>query len=123
MVVYVIPAAVVVIAFLLIFAGGAWVVGNFLIGMIPILNLLFLPLEIGTAKLAFAMSTDYEGGTKLFRCSGDLYVVLWALLSQFNHGFRAYWVQTGMMFILLRVKYWEQTAKRFRSISTIHIGL
>lgn len=65
MVVYVIPAAVVVIAFLLIFAGGAWVVGNFLIGMIPILNLLFLPLEIGTAKLAFAMSTDYEGGNKV----------------------------------------------------------
>lgn len=65
MVVYVIPAAVVVIAFLLIFAGGAWVVGNFLIGMIPILNLLFLPLEIGTAKLAFAMSTDYEGENKV----------------------------------------------------------
>lgn len=62
MVVYVIPAAVVVIAFLLIFAGGAWVASNFLIGMIPILNLLFLPPEIGTAKLAFAMSTDRERG-------------------------------------------------------------
>ena len=34
MVVYVISAAVVVIAFLLIFAGGAWVVGNFFIQMI-----------------------------------------------------------------------------------------
>jgi hypothetical protein len=44
MVVYVIPAAVVVIAFLLIFAGGAWVVGNFLIGMIPILIILVISI-------------------------------------------------------------------------------
>lgn len=75
MVVYVIPAAVVVIAFLLIFAGGAWIVGNFLIGMIPILNLLFLPLEIGTAKLAFAMSTDYEGGKQ--SCFDALGICMW----------------------------------------------
>lgn len=61
MVVYVIPAAVVVIAFLLIFAGGAWVVGNFLIQMIPILNFLYLPLGIGTAILAFIVGLSYEG--------------------------------------------------------------
>lgn len=61
MVVYVIPAAVVVIAFLSIFAGGAWVVGNFLVGMIPILNFLYLPLGIGTAILAFIVGLSYEG--------------------------------------------------------------
>lgn len=61
MIVYVIPVAVVVIAFLLIFAGGVWVIGNFLVGMIPILNLLFLPLEIGTAMLAFSVGAGYVG--------------------------------------------------------------
>lgn len=55
----VIPAAVVVIALLLIFAGGVWVIGNFLVGMIPILN--FLPLEIGTAMLAFGVGAGYVG--------------------------------------------------------------
>lgn len=44
MVVYVISAAVVVIAFLLIFAGGAWVVGNFFIQMIPILIILVISI-------------------------------------------------------------------------------
>lgn len=57
----VIPAAVVVIALLLIFVGGVWVIGNFLVGMIPILNLLFLPLEIGTAMLAFRVGAGYVG--------------------------------------------------------------
>lgn len=57
----VIPAAVVVIALLLIFVGGVWVIGNFLVGMIPILNLLFLPLEIGTAMLAFRVGAGHVG--------------------------------------------------------------
>lgn len=61
MIVYVIPVAVVVIAFLLIFAGGIWLVGNFLVEMIPILNFLFLPLEIGAAVLAFIVGASYVG--------------------------------------------------------------
>lgn len=67
MIVYVIPVAVVVIAFLLIFAGGIWLVGNFLVEMIPILNFLFLPLEIGAAVLAFIVGQVMWGREKSSR--------------------------------------------------------
>ena len=69
MVVYFIPVGIIVAVTLLAFGGGAWLFGNFLIGLLPILNFLFIPLVLVAASLSYIASTVHgrDGHLSHFR--------------------------------------------------------